>query len=458
MERYVFGGNGGDRIIPAINPDAPPPDVYSAGMGDTQKHAMSEEPRRRNIVIALLLLLIIALALLLTQCLPKRSASPAGSGAETPPAPVETEDTAAVPSAPEPDEVLSPATLTVPEKVDAGAVFTVGWEGPDNEDDYVTVVSKEAKADKFGDYRNTKEGPTLALTAPVEPGVYEVRYVTGRSRTVLGRTPIEVTPTSATLDAPDEVVIGSKFTVGWTGPDNQNDYITIVAAGAPDDKYGDYVETSAGSSVVLTAPIDTGDAEVRYVTGKGHKVLARRAIRVVAAEVSLNAPAEAIAGTTIEVTWTGPDNQGDYLTVVPADMADGRYGNYTNTSAGSPLQLLVPIMEGDAELRYMTGQAGKVLARRPMRIVAAEVTLSAAAQCVAGSDVAVTWTGPNNPGDYITLVLKSTPDGQYAGYQNTSAGSPLTVKAPKEAGEAELRYMTGQGGKVLARIPITVVP
>lgn len=419
---------------------------------------MSENTRRRNIVIALLLLLIIVLALLLTQCLPKRSGSPAVSGGSAQPIPVEADNTAAEPTAPEPDEVLSPATLTVPEKVDAGAVFTVGWEGPDNKDDYVTVVAGDAAADKFGDYRNTREGATLTLTAPVEPGVYEVRYVAGRSRTVLGRASVEVTPTSATLEAPDEVVMGSKFTVGWTGPDNKNDYITIVPVGAPDDKYGSYTNTSAGASVTLTAPIETGDAEVRYVTGQGHKVLARRAIRVVAAEVSLNAPAEAIAGTTIEVAWTGPDNQGDYITVVPVETADGQYGNYTNVSAGSPLKLLTPIMVGEAELRYMTGQGGKVLARRSIAIVAAEVVLDAAEQCVAGGDVSVTWTGPNNPGDYITLVYKGTPDGQYARYQNTTAGSPLIVKAPKEAGEAELRYMTGQGGKVLARRAIMVVP
>lgn len=421
---------------------------------------MSENPRRRHIIIALLLLLVIVLALLLTRCLPKRLAGPAGVGDTARPAVVEPGEStdAAAPDATQPEEVLSAATLTVPKQVVAGAVFTVGWGGPDNQDDYVTVVPGDTAEDKFGDYRNTSEGPTLTLTAPVEPGAYEVRYVAGRSHTVLGRAAINVTPTGATLEAPAGVVLGSEFAVVWTGPDNQNDYITIVPVGTPDEKYGDYADTSTGSSVTLTAPIEMGDAEVRYVTGQGHKVLARRPIRVVAAEVSLSASGEAVAGTTIEVVWTGPDNRGDYITVVPADMADGRYGNYTNTSAGSPLKLLVPIMAGDAELRYVTGQGGKVLARRAIKIVAADVALEAAAQCVAGGEVSVTWTGPDNPGDYITLVPKGTADGQYAGYQNTSAGSPLTVKSPKEAGEAELRYMTGQGGKVLARQAITVVP
>ena len=106
----------------------------------------------------------------------------------------------------------------------------------------------------------------------------------------------------------------------------------------------------------------------------------------------------------------------------------------------------------------MTGQGNRVLARRTIRLVAAEVTLSAAEEGKTGSAVSVTWTGPNNPGDYITVVAKSTPDGQYADYTLTSEGSPLDVTLPKEAGEAEIRYMTGQGNKVLARITIKVVP
>ena len=158
------------------------------------------------------------------------------------------------------------------------------------------------------------------------------------------------------------------------------------------------------------------------------------------------------------MTWKGPNNSGDYITVVSKEAADGQYGNYTVTSTGSPLKVLVPIMAGGAELRYMTGQGGRVLARRAITINAAKVTLSAPTEAAAGGAVSITWTGPNNPGDYITVVAKSTPDGQYGAYTATTAGSPLTVTAPKEAGDGEVRYMTGQGGKVLARIGIKVVP
>ena len=73
-----------------------------------------------------------------------------------------------------------------------------------------------------------------------------------------------------------------------------------------------------------------------------------------------------------------------------------------------------------------------------------------------GEEVEVRWSGPNNRGDYITLVPEITPDGQYGNYSNASRGSPLKLTAPKGAGRAELRYMSGQGAKVLARRTIEI--
>jgi Ca-activated chloride channel family protein len=194
------------------------------------------------------------------------------------------------------------------------------------------------------------------------------------------------------------------------------------------------------------------------VAARSHTVLARAPLVIAANEVTLQAPAEVIAGMVVPVTWTGPNNAGDYLTIVPKGLPDGQYGNYTDTSKGSPMTVTAPITPGEAEVRYMTGQGAKVLKRFPLRVVAAEISLSAPAAAAAGSKVTVTWTGPNNAGDYITLVPQSLPDGQYASYANTNAGSNVSVVALKSAGPAEIRYMSGQGAKVLKRIPIVITP
>lgn len=420
---------------------------------------MAETSRRRNWII-LIVVLLLALLLVVT-CYSRRPAPPGATPrdvGDVPRSAAPATSTTAPSATTQPEENLTAATLSAPAQVAAGAAFDVAWTGPDNHGDFVTIVQPAAPANENGDYEYTERGPSLNLTAPMQSGGHELRYVTGQSRTILARQSIEVLPVTATVQADEQVMLGAKLSVAWTGPNNKGDYITIVPAAAPDEQYGDYAETEAGSPVELTAPPAAGDAEVRYIAAQGRKVLARRPIRVTMPEVSLSAPDQAVAGSTIQVKWTGPNNAGDYVTVVAAETPDGRYENYTETKTGNPVDLLIPIMTGGAELRYQTGQGNKVLSRRPIQITAAEVKLSADAQCAPGAEVSITWSGPNHPGDYLTIVPAGTPDGQYAAYTETSEGSPLTVVAPKESGDAEIRYMTGQGNKVLARIAIRVAP
>jgi hypothetical protein len=193
------------------------------------------------------------------------------------------------------------------------------------------------------------------------------------------------------------------------------------------------------------------------MSGQGNRVLGRRAIKIVTPDVTMSAAEEAIAGSTLQVNWTGPGNSGDYISIVAKAKLDGQYGNYGILSKTATVAVLVPIEPGEMELRYMTGQGAKVLGRRALRVVGAQITLDAPAEAAAGLPVTVDWTGPNYGGDYLTIVPKSLPDGQYAAYADTSGQSPAKIIAPKTPGEAEVRYMSGQGAKVLARRSIRVV-
>ena len=420
---------------------------------------MSKEARRRNVVIVLVLL-IVAAVLLLVRCRPEEvGVTPATAAKE-----LSEKTTPGMPQAAKPAEakereaeVLTPATLQALSEVGAGAVFSVAWTGPNNRGDYITVVKRGAPDGAYANYRDTKDGNPLQLTAPIEAGEWELRYMTLESRAVLGRAPITVVAQEATLDAPREAVLGTAVDVKWTGPNNAQDYVTVVAKGTPEGRYGNYTETRKGSPLKLTMPAEAGEWELRYVTGQGAKVLARRDIQVIAPEIRLTAPEEVVAGSAVHVEWTGPDNPQDYITLVPKQTKDGQYGNYTDTRKGSPLEVRAPIMEGEAELRYMSGQGAKVLARRSINVVPAKITLAAADEVKVGETLEVTWTGPDHPGDYITLVPASLPEGQYRAYADTRRGSPSRIEAPKEPGAAELRYVSGQGAKTLARRAVKVV-
>ena len=84
------------------------------------------------------------------------------------------------------------ASLEAPASVAAGARFTVTWQGPNDEEDFITIVPADAETGSYGDYAYTADGNPVTLTAPQEPGAYKVRYVLGRSEDTLASEPITV--------------------------------------------------------------------------------------------------------------------------------------------------------------------------------------------------------------------------------------------------------------------------
>lgn len=326
---------------------------------------MSESSRRNRVVIIVIVLLLLLIALLLARCQGRKQSVAPEPAASTAPATIPSQQSAPpAPSEPEPDEVLTPATLEFPAQVNAGKPFPVKWTGPNNAKDYITVVRKDVAAGVYANYEDTKKGNPLSLLAPIETGEWEVRYVAARSKTVLGRAPLMVVDNEISLSAPPEVVAGTPVQVAWTGPNNPGDYVTIVPKDLPDGQYGNYAYTTKGSPMAITAPIAPGPSEMRYMTGQGAKVAGRAPILVIAANIDFDAPATASAGSKVTVKWTGPNNIGDYITIVPQSLPDGQYAGYANTDNGPALSIAVPKTAGLAEIRYMSGQGAKVLHRR----------------------------------------------------------------------------------------------
>jgi Ca-activated chloride channel family protein len=418
----------------------------------------SPKNHKRTILLILLLLLLALLALLFTRCKKQPAPTPQPPAPSASPAPTAATPTTPSPASDEPAEILTPATIQLRAHTMAGSAFSALWTGPDNKGDYLAIAKPDAPATAYETYAETKHGRTLELTAPIEPGAYEVRYLANRSKTILGRTPLHVTPITATLNAPASAHLNTPITVNWTGPNNENDFITIVSPDARDDAYDNYTLTAKGSPATLVTSAKPGRAEIRYVTGQGRKILYRRAIDITAPETTLAAPAEVIAGTPVAIAWTGLASQGDYVTIVPPDAKPGVYQNYSDAAKGSSLTVTAPIEPGTYEIRYAAASGKTILARRPIKIVAAEIELDAPATATAGQPVSIRWAGPNNKGDYLTIVAQGTRDGEYAHYSDTHRGTPATIKAPAKPGPAEIRYMSGQGAKVLARRPIEVNP
>jgi hypothetical protein len=290
------------------------------------------------------------------------------------------------------------AALTAPGAVAAGESFAVSWTGPNNARDFIALVKADAAEGTYsGPYVYTDRGATLTLRAPDAAGAYELRYLMGATpyRT-LGRLPVTVTSTAASVAAPPSVGAGALFAVDWQGPDNARDFITIVPAGAPAREYDAYVYTSAGNPARLAAPEVAGNYEVRYLTGQTYATLAVAAVTVTPASAALEAPATAPARDAVTVTWQGPGNPTDYVILLPVGSGNDASGKYAYVRWGPEIRIATPAEPGEYELRYLTAGQRITLAARPITIVPAPApgalrVLDSARQgpALAGATVAV---------------------------------------------------------------------
>ena len=339
----------------------------------------------------------------------------------------------------------------------AGSQLEITWDGPNYKGDYIAIVAEGAREGSWLNYSYTSDGSPLKLEMPVEPGAYEIRYVMDQKDTTLARRAIEVTALGTTLTAPDSARIGETIKVDWTGGGYNNDYIAFAR---PEDREGSYITygyVNNGSPAEVVAPLEPGTYELRYVFNQGDKTGASRLIEILPVEVSLNAPAEAAAGATIKVDWTGPDYDNDYLSVAAAGSRESDYVNYSYTRHGSAAEVELPVTPGQYELRYMAnGSPDRALATRVISVTPVSASVSAPAQASAGQRISVTWEGPAYARDYIGIGLVGSD--RYQTYTYTRDGSPLEINVPETAGDYEVLYFLGQGDTPLARVPLKVVP
>jgi Ca-activated chloride channel family protein len=344
----------------------------------------------------------------------------------------------------------------------AGSQVVIRYQGaPGTAGQWVSLAIEGTSDDQYLDWGYV-EGSSgeVAIRSPEEVLSLEARFylpTADGGALVVGRSePFETQPVSASLEVAETINAGATFEVAWTGPDNEGDYITIVEAGAAEGAYGSFAYTFSGSPIRINAPETPGEHEVRYVTGQTDRTLASVTVEIVAVDATVQAPATVNAGAELEVEWTGPDNNGDYITIVEAGAAEGTYGNYTYTQRGSPLAVTAPDAPGEYEVRYLTGGSNTTLARQAVTVLEVSATLEAPAEVAAGEALQIAWTGPDNSGDYITIVEAGAAEGSYGAYEYTNRGSPLTIQAPETPGEYEIRYIVGQSSRTLERRSITV--
>lgn len=348
------------------------------------------------------------------------------------------------------------ASVSGPKSVVQGNNFSVGFEGPIEDRDYVTIVPVGSDPETYLSYDYVKNGNPAELVAPGDVGAYEIRYFHAASDAVAATSNIQVIEADATLQAETEVQIGAEFEVEWKGPDGVGDYITIVPRGADEGEYLSYFYSKNDNPGELVAPGEPGAYELRYVLGVDDLTLARREILVVDVEVGLSAPQTVMAGTRFEVSWKGPNGQRDYITIVEPDAREGSYDSYFYTANENPGELIAPADAGAFEIRYVLGVSDASLATKSINVVPAVATLSLEGKASTGGELTVTWEGPNGPRDYVTVVPLDADEGSYTDYFYTRNANPGEIDLPDEPGRYEIRYVLGVDERTLVSEEIRI--
>ncbi|MEB8387895.1 VWA domain-containing protein [Rhodobacteraceae bacterium KMM 6894] len=359
---------------------------------------------------------------------------------------------------PTPEPEAPQITLTAPATALTGANFDVAWDRIIEPRDSITIVPMGAKDDVYTHTMRVRDDMSGTLRALSTAGLYEIRYRHYDTGAVLGRAPIELLEPEVTITAPTTTLTGANFDVSWTGGVHPQDYVTIVAMGADEGAYTNYVRihgNTAGEGT-LRAPAETGLYEIRYMLDMGPRTLARQSIEVTLPEVTVSGPTTALAGSQIEVSWTGNVASQDFVTIVPMGADEGKYTHYIRVHDKSEGNLQVPSETGMYELRYVLSEGGKTLASQPLEVTAPEVTVSGPATALAGSQVEVSWTGNVASQDFVTIVPMGADEGKYTHYIRVHEKSEGDLQMPSETGMYELRYVLSEGARTLASQPLEV--
>lgn len=164
---------------------------------------------------------------------------------------------------------------------------------------------------------------------------------------------------------------------------------------------------------------------------------------------SLMVPESAPAGSLLRISFSGPHEEYDYIRILDAN------GDWLAESAveSEPfVEMRLPFRTGPHEVVYLH-RADAVLTRQPLTLTDAPVSISAPDMALLGTDVTITWVGPDAPLDNIQLFRQS--DGERMTYQYLSDTNALTFTMPDEPGLFEFRYVFLDSETIHTR-PITL--
>ena len=364
------------------------------------------------------------------------------------------------------EEAILEVSLSAPDSVLQGADFQVHIEAQEGLDGRVHLYLKEGK--KSIAYQRIHAAKTggyypLVFRAPAQIGDYDLRFLSLRKKQVLAEIGVSVVEADIIIEAPDEAITGSNIQVGLNAPDGIQGRVRLYADGASKPLATQRIfpsHTGGYQAATLQLPSATGQYQLKFLSMRNEE-LAQKNLRIVDAEILLQAPDSAMISTAVEVQLLAPPGLegrvnlftgGGKKALAQHRVFKDKSGQYM------PVSLRLPATPGDYVISFKSLR-NEILAERAIEATPMEIVLDAPAEVPAATKASVILNAPeglqgrvylyksgqNRP--ITTQLLQTDQFGKY---------KPVVLQIPATLGEYEIA-LNSMKREILAKIPIEAI-
>ena len=364
-------------------------------------------------------------------------------------------------------EQLPKVTLTALDEATTGTELIISWDAPDVDKAKMTLQEVDEKPNYHSNpslftenFNKTKEAP---MRLPSTEGNYLLRFYNLKDKnTVLATHKVTLKAAEIEITAPDEAVTGTELELSWIAPKESKARIVLQMA---DDKPRYHTNPSIYTELykkknnqgIIRLPSDPGKYVLRWFNVSDKKSMLEHPIKLVKAQISVDAPAEAVTGTELELSWIAPKQSKARIVL---QMADDKPQYHTNPSVYTEKKkqgmMKLPSEAGDYMLRWFNSSDKKLVMERSIKLVEAQITINAADEAGAGTEIDISWEAPKNSDARITLELAEDKPKYHTNPSIYTKGNKKTLRLPSVAGEYVLRWYNTSDKKLITEHPIKI--
>lgn len=354
-------------------------------------------------------------------------------------------------------EALAVVLVDMPAETELGLVAYGHRERGNCNDIEVIVKPATGTAPAIIEAANTMRflGKT-PLSASVIKAAEELRYTEDKATVILitdGLENCNADPCAVGAELAKNGIDFTAHVVGFDLTDAEGKQVACLA------------ENTGGRYVSAANADELRDALLNTVIQPAAKEAPTEPEPLVLPEATLDPDERANIGSDINVSWTGPNTENDYIDLVPQGYKQ-THGEltYSYTKEGSPLTVRAAAKPGTYTLRYIwrgTDNQRHVLAQANVEVTDSDVALVVPDSVQAGGIIPIQWKGPASEGDYIDLVpegFKRTSGELTYVYIKPDTESEVELRAPTKPGIYSIRYILNgaEQKRVLESVLITV--